>query len=124
MSEKENIENSPEDGKPESQKDQPVIKPSLPIDLKVEPGMSIEHKESNTVANKPQTEEMEVHHHTHAGHGKKTWKDYFWEFLMLFLAVFCGFLAEYQLEHVVEHQREKEYIHSFIEHNKKPGFAN
>ena len=28
---------------------------------------------------------------------------------MLFLAVFCGFLAEYQLEHVIEHQREKEY---------------
>ncbi len=54
------------------------------------------------------TKEMEVHHHTHAAHGKKTWKDYFWEFLMLFLAVFCGFLAEYQLEHVIEHQREKE----------------
>ena|SRR5436190_8319467 len=33
---------------------------------------------------------------------------------MLFLAVFCGFLAEYQLEHVVEHNREKEYIRSMI----------
>ena len=52
---------------------------------------------------------MEVHHHTHAPHGKKSWKAYFWEFLMLFLAVFCGFLAEYQLEHTIEHQREKEY---------------
>ncbi len=58
---------------------------------------------------KPQTEEMEVHHHTHAAHGKKNWKSYFWEFLMLFLAVFCGFLAEYKLEHVIEHQREKEF---------------
>lgn len=28
---------------------------------------------------------------------------------MLFFAVFCGFLAEYQLEHTIEHQREKEY---------------
>lgn len=28
---------------------------------------------------------------------------------MLFLAVFCGFLAEYKLEHTIEHQREKEY---------------
>ena len=28
---------------------------------------------------------------------------------MLFLAVFCGFLAEYQLEHTIEHQREKQY---------------
>ena len=61
-----------------------------------------------------ETENMEVHHHTHASHGKKTWKDYFWEFLMLFLAVFCGFLAEYQLEHVVEHNREKQYIESMI----------
>jgi hypothetical protein len=55
---------------------------------------------------------MEVHHHTHAAHGKKNWKTYTWEFLMLFLAVFCGFLAEYQLEHVIEHQREKEYANA------------
>ena len=58
---------------------------------------------------------MEVHQHAHNTHGKKTWKSYFWEFLMLFLAVFCGFLAEYQLEHVIEHKREKQFIHSFIE---------
>jgi hypothetical protein len=31
---------------------------------------------------------------------------------MLFFAVFCGFLAEYQLEHTIEHQREKKYIQS------------
>ncbi|MFY7898837.1 MAG: hypothetical protein ACOVNY_01555 [Chitinophagaceae bacterium] len=57
---------------------------------------------------------MEVHHHSHA-HGKKTWKSYFWEFLMLFLAVFCGFFAEYQLEHKIEKDREKVYIQSMIE---------
>ena len=34
---------------------------------------------------------------------------------MLFLAVFCGFLAEWRLEHVIEHQREKEYMHSMVE---------
>jgi len=28
---------------------------------------------------------------------------------MLFLAVFCGFLAEYQLEHKIEKDREKQY---------------
>jgi hypothetical protein len=33
---------------------------------------------------------------------------------MLFLAVFCGFLAEYQLEHKIERDREKEYIHTLI----------
>ena len=57
----------------------------------------------------PQLSDMEVHHHTGHAHGKKTWKTYFWEFIMLFLAVFCGFLAEYKLEHVIEHQREKEF---------------
>ena len=34
---------------------------------------------------------------------------------MLFLAVFCGFLAEYQLEHQIEKDREKQFIQSFIE---------
>ena len=33
---------------------------------------------------------------------------------MLFLAVFCGFLAENYREHLIEHQREKKYIHSLI----------
>lgn len=31
---------------------------------------------------------------------------------MLFLAVFCGFLAENQREHYVEHQREKKFMRS------------
>jgi hypothetical protein len=51
-----------------------------------------------TPNSQPITEQdMEVHHHAHdpaAPHHKKNWKSYFWEFLMLFLAVFCGFLAE------------------------------
>ena len=33
---------------------------------------------------------------------------------MLFIAVFCGFLAEYQLEHSIEKDREKQYIMSLI----------
>ena len=33
---------------------------------------------------------------------------------MLFLAVFCGFLAEYQLEHKIERDREKQYIKSLV----------
>ena len=48
---------------------------------------------------------MEVHHHAHTA--RKKWTHYFWEFLMLFLAVFCGFLAEYTLEHKIEKAREK-----------------
>ena len=55
---------------------------------------------------------MEVHAHSHTA--RKKWTHYFWEFLMLFLAVFCGFLAENQREHMVEHQREKQYMNSLI----------
>jgi len=53
---------------------------------------------------------MEIHSHTHTARKKLT--HYLWEFLMLFLAVFCGFLAENKREHIVEHQREKKYINS------------
>ena len=55
---------------------------------------------------------MEVHHHAHTS--RKKWTNYLWEFIMLFLAVFCGFLAENQREHIVEHNREKQYIKSMI----------
>jgi len=51
---------------------------------------------------------MEVHAHSHTA--RKKWTHYFWEFLMLFLAVFCGFLAEYQLEHKIEKQRENKFM--------------
>ena len=56
---------------------------------------------------------MEVHAHTHTA--RKKWTHYFWEFLMLFLAVFCGFLAEYQLEHKIESDRGKQYAISMYE---------
>ena len=56
---------------------------------------------------------MEVHAHTHTA--RKKWTHYFWEFLMLFLAVFCGFLAEYKLEQTIERHREKEYMESLYQ---------
>ncbi|MDR3011036.1 MAG: hypothetical protein LBV59_24130 [Sphingobacterium sp.] len=55
---------------------------------------------------------MEVHH-THHGE-KKSWRTYAWEFMMLFLAVFCSFLAEYQLEHQIERERVKKYMHDMV----------
>src|SRR5438034_9196485 len=55
---------------------------------------------------------MEVHTHTHTP--RKKWTHYLWEFLMLFLAVFCGFLAENFREHQVEKQREKQFIKSLV----------
>ena len=61
---------------------------------------------------------MEVHAHTHPSSSsgqRKKWTHYFWEFLMLFLAVFCGFLAENQREHLIEHKRAIKYIQSLAE---------
>ena len=56
---------------------------------------------------------MEVLAHTHTP--RKKWTHYFWEFLMLFLAVTLGFFVENQREHYIENQREKKYIQSFYE---------
>ena len=74
-------------------------------------------KDTDTITENQETENMEVHHHAHH-EGKKNWKSYFWEFLMLFLAVFCGFLAEYQLEHKIERDRAKELANSFYQELK------
>ena len=56
---------------------------------------------------------MEVHTHSHTE--RKKFTHYLWEFLMLFLAVFCGFLAENQREHYIEHQRETQFMTTLIE---------
>jgi hypothetical protein len=64
---------------------------------------------------KPQTENMEVHHHPNLHHRKKQWKEYFLEFLMIFLAVTLGFFAESYREHLGDRSKEKEYINSMME---------
>ncbi|MFN3997384.1 hypothetical protein [Algoriphagus sp.] len=46
---------------------------------------------------------------------KKNWTSYFKEFFMLFLAVFCGFLAENYRGNMVEKQQERQFIQSYIE---------
>ena len=56
---------------------------------------------------------MEIHAHTHTA--RKKWTHYLWEFLMLFLAVFCGFLAENIREHKIEKSREKQFIRSLLD---------
>src|SRR6186997_1031376 len=62
---------------------------------------------------------MEVHHHTHterppAGRAGKKFTHYLWEFLMLFLAVFAGFLAENLREHIVEHRGAVQFARSSV----------
>jgi len=58
---------------------------------------------------------METHaHHLHKAPGKKL-SHYFFEFIMLFLAVFTGFIAENWREHIAERQRAKEYAKALVE---------
>ncbi len=56
---------------------------------------------------------MEVHAHTHTA--RKKWTHYFWEFLMLFLAVTLGFFVENKREHIIENKRAKIMAISMIE---------
>lgn len=62
----------------------------------------------------PQPETMEVHKHPHHVTHKKKWGEYLLEFLMIFFAVFLGFLAETFREHTTEHNRAKEFASSMI----------
>jgi hypothetical protein len=61
-----------------------------------------------------QTLEMEVHHHPDLHHEKKKWKEYFLEFLMIFLAVTLGFIAENIREYISEHERAKVFAASLL----------
>jgi hypothetical protein len=101
-----------EDHKEDNATNNPVEKLSENPSVEIIPTTFVE-------TNNPEykSDNMEVHHHAHHG-GAKNWKSYLWEFLMLFLAVFCGFLAEYQLEHKIESDRAKELAKSFYEELK------
>jgi hypothetical protein len=50
---------------------------------------------------------------------KRTLKSYLFDFFMLFLAVFCGYLAQWQLERSGENQKERQFIQSLAEDLKK-----
>lgn len=52
-------------------------------------------------------------------HQPKKWKAYILEFLMLFLAVFLGFLAENLREGLAEEQREIKFIKNLVEDLKQ-----
>ncbi len=58
---------------------------------------------------------MEVHHHPDLHHKKKNFREYFLEFLMIFLAVTMGFIAENVREYFADAQKEKQYIFSLYE---------
>ena len=55
---------------------------------------------------------MEVHAHSHTARNK--WTHYFWEFLMLFLAVSLGFYAENTREVILHKKEVKTQLHSML----------
>ena len=71
--------------------------------------------DTDTVTQNQETENMEVHHHPDPHHKPKKWKEYFLEFLMIFLAVTMGFFAENIRENYVEHKSAREYASLLIE---------
>jgi len=112
MSEEQNIEEHPEDDRPspdDSEKSAEATSFTSDENETVTEE-NIQHSAPNIQDN---NEPMEVHHHGHV-HEKKKWIEYVFQFFMLFLAVFCGFLAEYQLEHKIEKDREKQFITSLV----------
>jgi len=81
--------------------------PDQNSELKKE-GSSQLFPEDSHAPKQPKSENMEVHHHGHVHHQKK-WKEYLFQFLMLFLAVTLGFFVENQREHYIERQRAKDF---------------
>ncbi len=89
MSDEEAINENPQDGRDDVDRESSIL---------------------NEEINKAEIKEMEVHHHPHVE--KKNFKEYFLEFLMIFLAVTLGFIAENLREHITESHREKEFAQS------------
>lgn len=61
-----------------------------------------------------QSNVMEVHHHPDLHHKKKKFSEYFLEFLMIFLAVSMGFIAENVREGRSERHKEREYVEGLV----------
>ena len=63
---------------------------------------------------------MEAHHHPGPPNGhKKKFVDFIKEGLMIFLAVFMGFLAENIREHLSDSKKEKQYVNSLLKDLKQ-----
>ncbi len=78
-----------------------------------EPGNPISEAEKMVKKQEPESTGIHSINQPHAP-GKKI-RTYLFEFLMLFLAVFCGFIADNWREKMSERQREKIFIKSIVE---------
>jgi hypothetical protein len=107
-------EKRPGDGKSAS----PSADGSLPRvtskQMSNELSMVIGETQSQIIHPTSKIENMEVHHHPDLGHKRKNFREYFLEFLMIFLAVSLGFFAESLRERISEHARAKEYAATML----------
>jgi hypothetical protein len=79
------------------------------------PELSAENEispDSDPIQNTPSTEHMEVHHHPDLHHEKRNFREYFLEFIMIFLAVTLGFFAENLREQIKDHKQIRQSIQS------------
>lgn len=101
--EPENTPNLPEESiPPESNPGPAAGEPAASTEIPVQPDPS---------GNKDQ---MEIHTHGHI-HETKKWKEYVFQFVMLFLAISLSFLVENEREHYIEHQRAKVLAGSIVQ---------
>ncbi len=87
---------------------------------KEQPGETPQATENDSTIAEPSTlnrqsspENMEVHHHPHVE--KKNFKEYFLEFIMIFLAVTMGFIAESIRENITNSEKEKLFMESLVQ---------
>jgi hypothetical protein len=107
MSEEQKIrEESQEDGKSErpGEADSNILPEQIIL--------SDEPSNQTSAIQKSENENMEVHHHPHVE--KKNFKEYFLEFLMIFLAVTLGFFAENIRESLVNKEKVSHYIQNLV----------
>jgi hypothetical protein len=102
---------------PDTRDEEPLENPT-DAQPEIPPGGMLPDKDNETINPIQESENMEVHHHPDIHHAPKKWKEYFLEFLMIFLAVTLGFIAENFREHLTESAKEKQYIRGFIRNVK------
>jgi hypothetical protein len=90
---------------PESSNKGEEILPALQADIPSSPAETTSLQQDTSQL--PNENSMEVHH-PHIHHSKK-WKDYLFEFLMLFLAVTAGFFMENTREYYIERERAEQF---------------
>ncbi len=76
-------------------------------------GSNSDHSENKNHKNKSEANSVEIHTHVKS-HEKRSFKNYLFEFFMLFLAVTAGFFVENIREYYVERHREEQYIASLL----------